>query len=70
MRRYLFALVLVSYRDKGVTAVVLTNVARLDPIWELTDSLIGMGVEAKRGKAPPGRRRGVTDGLQHCASHP
>lgn len=41
---------LVSYRDKGVTAVVLTNVAQLDPIWELVNSLIGMGVEAKQGK--------------------
>jgi hypothetical protein len=48
MHRYLFAFVPVSCRDKGVTAVVRTNVARLDPIWELTDSLIGMRVEANQ----------------------
>jgi len=38
---------LVSYRDRGVTVVLLTNLARLDPIWTLTNDLVGMGLKAE-----------------------
>ncbi|MDX1406726.1 MAG: serine hydrolase domain-containing protein [Saprospiraceae bacterium] len=35
---------LLSYRDAGVTAVLLSNQAVLDPIWEITNQLIGWGL--------------------------
>jgi len=42
---------IVSYRDRGVTAVLLSNLARLDPIWEITNELIGIGSETKESRA-------------------
>lgn len=38
---------LVSYADRGVTVALLTNMARFDPIWELINDLIGMGLKEK-----------------------
>ena len=38
---------LVSYADRGVTVALLTNLARLDSIWTLTNDLIGMGLTTR-----------------------
>lgn len=38
---------LLSYRDAGVTVVLLSNQAVLDPIWEITNGLVGFGLEMR-----------------------
>lgn len=42
---------LVSYRDRGVAVVLLTNLARLDPIWTITNDLIGVGLRVEQDGA-------------------
>ncbi len=42
---------LVSYADRGVTVALLTNLARLDSIWTLTNDLIGMGLTTRAARA-------------------
>lgn len=48
---------LVSYVDRGVTVALLANMARLDPIWELTNDLVGMALSVRdeqvQGSAAP-----------------
>ncbi|NNJ81331.1 MAG: beta-lactamase family protein [Flavobacteriaceae bacterium] len=38
---------LISYREKGVTVALLSNQAVLEPIWEITNTLIGFGLDRK-----------------------
>ncbi|MBT8252393.1 MAG: beta-lactamase family protein, partial [Bacteroidia bacterium] len=38
---------LISYREQGVTVALLSNQAVLDPIWEITNTLIGFGLDQK-----------------------
>ncbi|NNK87288.1 MAG: beta-lactamase family protein [Flavobacteriaceae bacterium] len=38
---------LISYREQGVTVALLSNQAVLDPIWEITNTLIGFGLDHK-----------------------
>jgi CubicO group peptidase (beta-lactamase class C family) len=45
---------LLSYRGPGVTVALLTNITRLEPIWELTNHLIGLGKRAKKGELRTG----------------
>ena len=44
---------LLSYADRGVTVALVANLARLDPIWELTNELMGIGLSAKQEVAVP-----------------
>lgn len=39
---------LISYRDAGVSVILLSNQAVLDPIWEITNELIGYGLRSKQ----------------------
>ncbi|MCA0152091.1 serine hydrolase domain-containing protein [Winogradskyella vincentii] len=39
---------LLSYREQGVTVVLLSNQAVLDPIWEISNTLIGFGRNQKK----------------------
>ncbi len=39
---------LISYRDQGVTVALLSNQAVLDPIWKITNTLIGFGLDQKK----------------------
>ncbi len=39
---------LISYREQGVTVALLSNQAVLDPIWEITNTLIGFGLDHKK----------------------
>ncbi|WP_411895110.1 serine hydrolase domain-containing protein [Winogradskyella sp. A2] len=38
---------LLSYSETGVTVILLSNQAVLDPIWEITNRLIGFGLSSK-----------------------